>query len=64
MYLKQKHINYALVSLYLLLNNAIIEFLFLFIFFKFYFIFKLYITVLDLPNIKMNPPQVYMCSPS
>ena len=35
-----------------------------FFFFKFYFIFKLYITVLDLPNIKMNPPQVYMCSPS
>ena len=32
-------------------------------FFKFYFIFKLYITVLDLPNIKMHPPQVYMCSP-
>ena len=30
-------------------------------FFKFYFIFKLYITVLVLPNIKMNPPQVYMC---
>ena len=34
---------------------------FFFFFFKFYFIFKLYITVLDLPNIKMNPPQVYMC---
>ena len=33
-------------------------------FFFFYFIFKLYITVLVLPNIKMNPPQVYMCSPS
>ena len=33
-------------------------------FFKFYFIFKLFITVLVLPNIKMNPPQVYMCSPS
>ena len=33
-------------------------------FFKFYFIFKLNITVLDLPNIKMNPPPVYMCSPS
>ena len=32
--------------------------------FKFYFIFKLYISVLVLPNIKMNPPQVYMCSPS
>ena len=32
-------------------------------FFKFYFIFKLYIIVLVLPNIKMNPPQVYMCSP-
>ena len=28
------------------------------------FIFRLYITVLVLPNIKMNPPQVYMCSPS
>ena len=33
-------------------------------FLKFYFIFKLYIIVLVLPNIKMNPPQVYMCSPS
>ena len=32
-------------------------------FFLFYFIFKLYIIVLVLPNIKMNPPQVYMCSP-
>ena len=31
-----------------------------FFFFKFYFIFKLYITVLDLPNIKMNLLQVYM----
>ena len=39
-------------------------FYFILFFFKFYFIFKLYITVLDLPNIKMNPPQVYMCSPS
>ena len=28
------------------------------------FIFKLYIIVLVLSNIKMNPPQVYMCSPS
>ena len=33
-------------------------------FFKFYFVFKLYIIVLVLPNIKMNSPQVYMCSPS
>ena len=41
--------------------------LFFFFFFNFYlfiFIFKLYVTVLVLPNIKMNPPQVYMCSPS
>ena len=30
----------------------------------FFFFFKLYISVLVLPNIKMNPPQVYMCSPS
>ena len=29
----------------------------------FFFIFKLYIIVLVLPNIKMNPPQVYICSP-
>ena len=33
---------------------------YLFIFFKFYFIFKLYIIVLVLPNIKMNPPQAYI----
>ena len=32
-----------------------------FFFFFFNFIFKIYITVLVLPNIKMNPPQVYMC---
>ena len=34
------------------------------LYFFFNFIFKLYIIVLVLPNIKMNPPQVYMCSPS
>ena len=37
--------------------------MFFFTCFWFYFIFKLYIIVLVLPNIKMNPPQVYMCSP-
>ena len=42
----------------------LIFFNFNFNFFKFYFMFKLYIIVLVLPNIKMNPPQVYMCSPS
>ena len=40
------------------------DLLFFFFLFKFCFIFKLYIIVLVLPNIKMNPPQVYMCSPS
>ena len=40
------------------------NFLFFYFFFKFYFIFKLYNIVLVLPNIEMNPPQVYMCSPS
>ena len=38
-----------------------------FIYYFFYFlnfIFKLYIIELALPNIKMNLPQVYMCSPS
>ena len=33
-------------------------------FFKIYFIFKLYNIVLVLSNIKMNLPQVYICSPS
>ena len=33
-------------------------------FFLIYFIFKLYKIVLVLPNIEMNPPQVYMYSPS
>ena len=37
---------------------------FIFFFFKFCFIFKLYIIVLVMPNIIMNPPQVYMSSPS
>ena len=36
----------------------------LFLSFFFFFIFKLYNIVLVLPNIEMNPPQVYMCSPS
>ena len=35
---------------------------FILFFFKSYFIFKIYIIVLFLPNIKINPPQVYMCS--
>ena len=39
-----------------------LRFIWFFLFFK--FIFKLYIIVLVLQNIKMNPPQVYMCSPS
>ena len=34
-----------------------------FFFFLFNFIFELYIIVLVLPNIKINPPQVYMCAP-
>ena len=43
-------------------NDRCSIYFFFFIFFN--FIFKLYIIVLVLPNIKMNPPQVYMCSPS
>ena len=34
------------------------------LFFYFILFFKLYIIVLLLPSIKMNRPQVYMCSPS
>ena len=37
---------------------------YIFLFLKFYFIFKLYNIVLVLPNIEMNPPQVYPRSPS
>ena len=37
-------------------HGVVLDFSF---FFKFYFIFKLYIIVLVLPNIKMNPSQVY-----
>ena len=33
-------------------------------FLNFILFFKLYIIVLVLPNIKMNPPQVYMCTGS
>ena len=41
------------------LQNVCFFFFFFFLFFN--FIFKLYRIVLVLPNIKMNPPQVYMC---
>ena len=41
------------------LDSIFIFFLFV-LFLFFYFIFKLYKIVLVLPNIKMNPPQVYM----
>ena len=44
-------------------KNLLYFYFFFPFFFEFYFIFKLYITVLVLPNIKVNPPQVYMCSP-
>ena len=43
------------------IQSFIFIYLFFLIFFKFNFIFKLYIIVLVLPNIKMNPSQVYMC---
>ena len=36
-------------------------FFFLFYFFNLILFFKLYIIILVLPNIKMNPPQVYLC---
>ena len=55
--------------LFNMLSRLVITFLprskrLLFYFILFYFIFKLYIIVLVLPNIKMNLPQIYMCSPS
>ena len=56
-----------LQQVFLLLSifkNLLMFILFIYLFFKFYFIFKLYNIVLVLPNIKMNPPQVYPHSPS
>ena len=44
--------------------NLSLPTVFIIYFLKFYFIFKLYNIVLVLPNIEMNPPQVYLCSPS
>ena len=46
------------------LNVCFHEMLYSLLLLLLYFIFKLYIIVLVLPNIKMNPSQVYMCSPS
>ena len=63
---KKQAIKMEIVGEYLL-SPLVLMFkwtLFIYLFFKFYFIFKLYIIVLVLPNIRMNPPQVYMCSPS
>ena len=45
-------------------NNFIPYYIIIYFFFFFFFIFKLYSIVLVLPNIEMNPPQVYMCSTS
>ena len=54
-YTTSKHTSFLLLLLL---------FFFIFYFYFFDFIFKLYNIVLVLPNIEMNPPQVYMCSPS
>ena len=52
------------LTLFIFFFFFVVLFYFIFLFFQFYFIFKLYIIVLVLPNIKMNPPPVYMCSSS
>ena len=58
------HFHTWLISLLcLLVTGWMIRNVLLFYFFLI-FIFKLYIIVLVLPNIEMNPPQVYLCSPS
>jgi len=49
---------------YYLQETIGMRFYFYLFIFKFYFIFKLYNIVLVLPNIEMNPPQVYPHSPS
>ena len=44
----------------MLIRTSFEFFSFFSFFFKFYFTFKLYKIVLLMPNIIMNPPQVYM----
>ena len=56
-YLRGKTLNFRTDQVPIIGVNFIL-------FFKFNFIFKLYNIVLVLPNIEMNPPQVYLCSPS
>ena len=51
-------------SQYMKIHPFILFYFILFYFILFYFIFKLYNIVLVLPNIEMNPPQVYPRSPS
>ena len=48
------------------LDHSKFSFFVVVVFFYFFvlFIFKLYNIVLVLPNIEMNPPQVYLCYPS
>ena len=59
--------SFRILSLFFFyVNNYFISY-FLFFCFTFYYLFiyfKFYNIVLVLPYIKMNPPQVYMCSPS
>ena len=52
--------DFVVPAIYFFIFLAESILLFIYLFFKFYFIFKLYIIVLVLPNIKMNPSQVYM----
>ena len=50
--------------IYFLLLTKVSSLFYFPFFLNFILFFKLYIIVLVLPNIKMNPPRVYMCSPS
>ena len=58
--------NYNLKDCMYVCVSTIYFFIFLLqiLFYFIFFLFKLYKIVLVLPSIKMNPPEVYMCSPS
>ena len=62
----QSHVHFLLAALYFSVHCDKFSSLYwkLDVFFFFNFIFKLYHIVLVLPNIEMDLPQVYMCSPS
>ena len=63
-YVPQVKVPQTVFNIYLWFSMLLLHWSLFSFFFLIYFIFKLYNIVLVLPNMEMNPPQVYLCSPS